>query len=171
MVAVVFTFVFLSLCIYAALRDVETLTITNGLNLAIAFLFFPAIIIAAPGWDVFGAHMMAGAIAFLVSIFLFAFGVFGGGDAKMIPGVMLWLGPAATMPFLMAMAVIGGGLAVCVILARKLVPAHAVPGFAAETLQAGNGVPYGVAIAGGAIYAAPLSPLLTSINVTAVLGS
>ncbi|MEM5518795.1 prepilin peptidase [Henriciella sp. AS95] len=171
MVTVVFTLTFLSLCVYAALRDIETLTITNGLNLTIAFLFFPAIIIAAPGWDVFGGHMMAGAIAFVVSIFLFAFGVFGGGDAKMIPGVMLWLGPEATMPFVMTMAVIGGGLAVCVILARKLVPAHAVPGFASETMQAGNGVPYGVAIAGGAIYAAPMSPLLTSINLATVLGS
>ncbi|MEQ9315104.1 MAG: prepilin peptidase [Henriciella sp.] len=171
MVELVFTFVFLSLCIYAALRDVQTLTITNGLNLTIAFLFFPAIIVAAPGWDVFGAHMMAGAIAFIVSIFLFAFGVFGGGDAKMIPGVMLWLGPEASLPFLTAMAVIGGGLAVVVILSRKLVPAHAAPDFAAETLRAGNGVPYGVAIAGGAIFAAPVSPLLTSINFGTLLGS
>lgn len=171
MIEAVFTFVFLSLCIYAALRDVETLTITNGLNLTIAFLFFPAMIIAAPGWDVFGAHMMAGAVAFVVSVLLFGFGVFGGGDAKMIPGVMLWLGPQATLPFLTAMAAIGGALAVVVILGRKFVPAHAAPGFAAETLQSGNGVPYGVAIAGGAIFAAPLSPLLTSINFATVLGS
>ncbi|MGB3624548.1 MAG: prepilin peptidase [Henriciella sp.] len=171
MIEAVFTFVFLSLCIYAALRDVETLTITNGLNLVIAFLFFPAMIIAAPGWDVFGAHLLAGTIAFAVSVLLFAFGVFGGGDAKMIPGVMLWLGPAATLPFLTAMAVLGGGLALIVILGRKLVPAHAAPGFAAETLQTGNGVPYGVAIAGGAIFAAPMSPLLISINFATALGS
>ena len=171
MIAAIFTFVFLSLCIYAALRDIETLTITNGLNLTIAFLFFPAIIIAAPGWDVFGAHLLAGAIAFVISVVLFAFGVFGGGDAKMIPGVMLWLGPQATMPFLTAMAVVGGLLAVSVMIARKLVPAHAAPGFALETMQANNGVPYGVAIAGGAIFAASTSPLLTAINFGTVLGS
>ena len=171
MIEAVFTFVFLSLCIYAALRDVETLTITNGLNLTIAFLFFPAMIIAAPGWDVFGAHLATGAIAFLISVLLFAFGVFGGGDAKMIPGVMLWLGPEATIPFLTAMAMVGGLLAIFVILARRFVPAGAAPGFALETLQAGNGVPYGVAIAGGAIYSASTSPLLTSINFITVLGS
>ncbi len=164
MIAALFAFVFLSLCIYAALRDVETLTITNGLNTAIAFLALPAMIIVAPGWDVAGAHALAGAAAFVISVLLFAFGVFGGGDAKMIPGVMLWLGPSAALPFVTAMAVVGGCLAIFVVLARRLVPVGATPGFARETLQAGNGVPYGVAIAGGAFYAAPYSVLLTSVS-------
>ncbi|WP_084420310.1 A24 family peptidase [Henriciella litoralis] len=164
MIAGIFAFVFVALCLYAAMRDVETLTITNGLNATIAFLFIPAAIVVAPGWDVTGGHLLAGAIAFAISVLLFVFGVFGGGDAKMIPAVMLWLGPGATMPFLTAMAVIGGGLAITVILARRLVPAGAAPGFARETMSAGNGVPYGVAIAGGVIYAAPYSPLLASLN-------
>ncbi|WP_018148288.1 A24 family peptidase [Henriciella marina] len=165
MIPAIFASVFLVLCVYAAVRDIETLTISNGLNAIIAFLFIPAVIITAPGWDVAGAHLLAGIAAFAVSILLFGFGVFGGGDAKMIPGVMLWLGPSATMPFLTAMAVIGGALALTVILARRLVPADAAPGFARETMQAGNGVPYGVAIAGGAVYAIPFSPLLSSLNI------
>lgn len=164
MIPAIFASVFLVLCVYAAVRDIQTLTISNGLNAIIAFLFIPAVIITAPGWDVAGAHLLAGVAAFAVSILLFSFGVFGGGDAKMIPGVMLWLGPAATMPFITAMAVIGGALALTVILARRLVPEHAAPGFARETMQAGNGVPYGVAIAGGAVYAIPFSPLLSSLN-------
>lgn len=164
MIPAIFASVFLVLCVYAAVRDIQTLTISNGLNAIIAFLFIPAVIITAPGWDIAGAHLLAGVAAFAVSILLFSFGVFGGGDAKMIPGVMLWLGPAATMPFITAMAVIGGALALTVILARRLVPAHAAPGFARETMQAGNGVPYGVAIAGGAVYAIPFSPLLSSLN-------
>lgn len=163
MIASLFAFAFFALCIYAALRDIETLTITNGLNAAIAFLFVPAMIIAAPGWEVTGGHLAAGLIAFFVSVLLFVFGVFGGGDAKMIPGVMLWLGPEAAMPFMMVMAVAGGILALFVIAARRLVPAAAAPGFAHETLQAGNGVPYGVAIAAGAIICAPMSSLLQPI--------
>ncbi|WP_300375626.1 prepilin peptidase [Henriciella sp.] len=164
MISVLFAIIFLALCIYAAVRDVETLTITNGLNAIIAFLFLPAIIILAPGWNITGAHLLAGGVAFVVSVLLFMFGVFGGGDAKMIPGVMLWLGPQAAMPFVMVMAVAGGALAVCVVLARKFVPAGAAPGFARETLLAGNGVPYGVAIAAGAIACIPLSPLLQPLH-------
>ncbi|WP_084397507.1 A24 family peptidase [Henriciella aquimarina] len=165
MVEFLFAFVFVALCVYAALKDLETLTITNGLNAAIAFLFIPAVIVAAPGWGLTGAHLATGMVAFVISVFLFVFGVFGGGDAKMIPGVMLWLGPAAVMPFLMVMAVAGGVLALFVILARRLVPATAAPGFAHETMQAGNGVPYGVAIAAGAIWCAPLSPLLQPLGI------
>lgn len=164
MIGFLFAFAFVALCIYAALRDVETLTITNGLNAVIAFLFIPAVIIAAPGWNVAGAHLATGLAAFLISVLLFVFGVFGGGDAKMIPGVMLWLGPAAVMPFLMVMAVAGGILAFLVILARRMVPVRAAPGFVHETMQAGNGVPYGVAIAAGAIWCAPLSPLLQPLG-------
>lgn len=163
MVLAVFAFLFLSLCVYAALRDVETLTITNGLNALIAFLFVPAVIVAAPGWDVAGWHLAAGAIAFVISVLLFMLGAFGGGDAKMIPGVMLWLGPQATPTFIAVMAVAGGGLALLVMVARRLVPATAAPGFAHETLQTGKGVPYGVAIAAGAVACIPYSPLLAPL--------
>ena len=160
LIAPLFGFLFLTLCIYAALRDIESLTITNGLNALIAFLFIPAAIVVAPGWDVAGWHLAAGLIAFVVSVALFMVGAFGGGDAKMIPGVMLWLGPEAGMPFLTVMAVAGGALALIVMIARRMVPVAATPDFARETLLPGNGVPYGVAIAAGAIACAPLSPLL-----------
>jgi len=164
MIPALFASVFIVLCLYAAVKDVETLTISNGLNAIIAFLFIPAVIITAPGWDVAGAHLLAGLAAFAISVLLFSLGVFGGGDAKMIPGVMLWLGPAAAIPFMTAMAVLGGLLALTVILVRRFVPARIAPAFARETLLPGNGVPYGVAIAGGAIYAMPFSPLLSSLN-------
>ena len=164
MIPALFASVFIVLCLYAAVKDVETLTISNGLNAIIAFLFIPAVIITAPGWDVAGAHLLAGLAAFAISVLLFSLGVFGGGDAKMIPGVMLWLGPAAAIPFMTAMAVLGGLLALTVILVRRFVPAHVAPAFARETLLPGNGVPYGVAIAGGAIYAMPFSPLLSYLN-------
>ena len=56
MIEGLFACVFILLCLYAAMRDVETLTISNGLNAIIAFLFIPAMIVAAPGWDVAGGH-------------------------------------------------------------------------------------------------------------------
>ena len=171
LIAHMFGFLFLTLCIYAALRDIESLTITNGLNALIAFLFIPAAIVVAPGWEVAGWHLAAGAIALVVSVLLFMAGAFGGGDAKMIPGVMLWLGPEAVTPFITVMAIAGGALAIIVMLARHLVPAAAVPDFARETLVPKNGVPYGVAIAAGAIACAPLSALLQPLSEITSLGS
>ncbi len=162
MILNIFAASFFALCLFAAVRDVETLTIPNWLNAWLAFLFVPACILAAPGWEVAGWHLLAGSLAFVISIILFTTGVFGGGDAKMIPGVMLWVGPGGTIDFIYGMAVAGGILAVTVILARRLVPAHAAPGFAFQTLQVGKGVPYGVAIAVGAFLAAPSSPILTN---------
>jgi prepilin peptidase CpaA len=161
MVLSLFILGFIVLCCFAAVRDVATLTIPNWLNGWLAFLFLPACILAAPGWDVAGWHVIAGTIAFVIAVLAFMFGLFGGGDAKMIPGVILWVGPAGAMPFIYGMALSGGILALLVILARRAVPAYAAPDFAYETLQPNKGVPYGVAIAIGAFYAAPHSPILT----------
>ena len=161
MIASLFVTTFLSLCLLAAFWDLATLTIPNWLNGWIAFLFIPACILVLPGWTTAGWHLLAATLAFMISVALFSMRVFGGGDAKMIPAVILWIGPAGVMDFLYGMAIAGGLLAICVILARRVVPAHAVPGFAFETLQENRGVPYGIAIAAGAFMAAPASPLLT----------
>lgn len=156
-----FSVIFVILCIYAALIDIETLTIPNWLNGWLAFLVLPALIVSAPGWGVSFWHLLIGLIAFSVTVVLFFVGIIGGGDAKMIPAVMLWLGPAASMPFIVATAFAGGMLTVIVIIARLIVPENVTPSFGVATLKQGRGVPYGVAIAIGALFAAPYSPLLS----------
>lgn len=161
MILFLFAIGFFALCLYAALIDIETLTIPNWLNGWLAFLFIPAAILAAPGWDVTGMHLLVGAIAFVASVGLFMLGVYGGGDAKFIPAVMLWLGPAGAAPFLIATAMAGGALTIFVVIMRALVPKGVTPGFGVATFEDRKGVPYGVAIAAGAFFAAPASPLLS----------
>ena len=163
MILALFASSFFALCIYAALIDIETLTVPNWLNGWLAFLFIPAAIVAAPGWDVTAAHLLIGAIAFTGSVALFFLGVYGGGDAKFIPAVMLWLGPAGAMPFLVATAIAGGILTIVIVALRALMPAGVSPGFGVATFEDRKGVPYGVAIAAGAFMAAPASPLLTGL--------
>ncbi len=161
MILTLFAISFFALCLYAALIDVETMTIPNWLNGWMAFLFIPACILAAPGWDVAGLHVLVALISFVICVALFFIGLWGGGDAKMVPAVMLWLGPAGVMPFLLATAVIGGALTVIIVIARGLLPAGVTPGFGVATFEDRKGVPYGVAIAAGAFFAAPASPFLT----------
>lgn len=163
MVLALFAAAFFSLCILAALIDVETLTIPNWLNGWLAFLFIPAAIVAAPGWDVLGMHALVGAIAFMISVGLFFLGVYGGGDAKLIPAILLWVGPAGVAPFLIMTALVGGILTVLVVMMRGLLPKGVTPGFGVATFEDRKGVPYGVAIAAGGLFAAPASPLLADL--------
>lgn len=152
----------LALCLYAAIHDVRTLTIPNWLNLAIALLAMPAILLAAPDLKAMNGYWFAGTAAFLVSGALFYAGVFGGGDAKMIPAAMLWIGPEGALTFVMWMALAGGLLALVVMAARQLVPAGAA-GRLSPALQDGNGVPYGVAITAGVFAAIPHSDLFAGL--------
>ncbi|HPE47670.1 MAG TPA: prepilin peptidase [Hyphomonas sp.] len=155
--------VFLALCVFAALHDIHSLKIPNWLNLTLAGLFIPAAALSGLPLELVGAHLLVGAAAFLVAFGLFAFNIFGGGDAKMIPAVMLWVGPAAWLEFVMGMALAGGVLALIVLLVRKTVPAVLLPGAIRAPFEDEAGVPYGVAIAAGVFLAAPQSPILSQV--------
>ncbi len=158
--SVVFALIFFCLCIFAALKDTVTFTIPNWLNLSFLIVFVPAAFAAQIGWQTAGAHIIAGAIALIVSFGLFSFRLFGGGDAKMIPGVILWVGPTGALQFVFGMAMLGGLLSLIVISARRMLPSHVAPSFAQKILNQENGIPYGVAIGGGGLFAAASSPLL-----------
>ncbi len=162
MVSAILGAAFFVLCLQAAIKDTLSLKITNGLNLSIAALFIPAAFVAQIGWGLAGAHLLAGLIAFIVSYLLFSFRVFGGGDAKMIPAVMLWIGPAGWIQFAVGMALSGGLLGIVILMARRAVPVELTPGFAQNIMSKENGIPYGVAIALGAVFAAPHSELFNS---------
>ncbi len=153
---------FLSLCVFAALHDVNRLTIPNWLNMTLAALFVPAAIASGLPVEMIGGHVLAGLAAFLIAFGLFAFNIFGGGDAKMIPAVMLWIGPSATMEFLLAMGIVGGACAVIILLVRRSMPAAVVPGPIRAPFEEKAGVPYGVAIAAGAFVAGVQSPFLSN---------
>lgn len=149
----------LGLCAYAALNDVATLTIPNWLNASLAVLGVAALFAAGPGFQVTVWHFTVALIAFIISFVLFILGVWGGGDAKMVPAVLLWIGPAGVMPFLQWMILTGGLLALVLVIARRTVPDARHPRFLALSLKKGAGAPYGVAIAAGVFMAVPSAPL------------
>lgn len=160
MLLILLSGLFLALCLFAALHDVNRLTIPNWLNITLAVLFIPAALVSGLPLEIVGGHLLAGALAFVIAFGLFAFRIFGGGDAKMIPAVVLWMGPSAAIPFVYWMAIIGGACALLLVIGRRSVPVSAVPGFMRAPFEPKAGVPYGVAIAGGALMAGAASPLL-----------
>lgn len=96
-----------------------------------------ALIAASAGIALFGA----GAV-------LFAKGIWGGGDVKLIGALGAWIGWSGVPGFLLATAVFGGAVSLLILALR---PAQRfVPWLAAD-----RGVPYGVAIAAAGLLAAP----------------
>ncbi|MBL4878023.1 MAG: prepilin peptidase [Hyphomonas sp.] len=154
---------FLALCVFAALHDVNRLTIPNWLNLTLALLFVPAAAVSGVPMEIIGGHLVTALCAFMIAFGLFAFNIVGGGDAKMIPAVMLWVGPNASVQFLFVMALAGGACAILIILVRKTMPEEVVPGAIRAPFKVDAGVPYGVAIAAGVFAAGAGSPFLSEI--------
>ncbi|MEO0467701.1 MAG: prepilin peptidase [Pseudomonadota bacterium] len=152
----------LFLCLYAAINDISRLTIPNWLNGLIAALGFAALGVSGLPLAEIGIHVGIALAVFVVSFILFSFGVFGGGDAKMIPAVALWMGPVAMAPFMFWMALIGGMIGIVGIVSKKAPLPHNAPTWMWNALSKGEGLPYGVAIAGGVFVAAPHSPLFQS---------
>lgn len=155
MVVAAIVYMGLGLCLLAAITDVSSLTIPNWLNLSLAGLGLMAVLIASFGTWTPLTHLGLALACLVVGFGLFSAGIIGGGDAKMIPAVAIWIGPAAFLPFLAWMAVAGGALAVVLLVARIGLDPQRIPAQVRRPFIAGEGVPYAVAIAAGAVMAAP----------------
>jgi prepilin peptidase CpaA len=149
--------------LFAAINDVRTMTIPNWVSIAFTVLFLPAAFFTGMGWGEIGFHYLAGLIGFAVCIALYAGGVFGGGDAKLLPAVLVWLGPAAWLPYVYGIALTGGILALLIMMSRRFVPQTVIPGFLQRSVVEGPGIPYAVAIGLGAVWALPAAPLLQTL--------
>ena len=161
MLAAFFCLCFSAIVIYAAWRDLAEMLIPNWCSIAIALLFFPAAWAAGFSVEQVGWHLAFGAVVLLVCAGLFFVGVFGGGDAKVIAACSLWAGFAGSAAFIMWMALAGGLLSLALIVLRRLKVQSKQP-WAKRLLSPTEGAPYVVAIAAGALLAAPASPLLST---------
>lgn len=144
----------------AGLRDAATMTISNRLVLILLASF----IVLAPtaGMDlaaIAGAALGAAAVL-LAGFTLFALGWIGGGDAKLAGVAVLWLGLELTAAYLLTVAVAGAVLTL-VLLQFRMLPFPALLNNVEwpKRLHDRNvGVPYGVALAAGALILLPQSP-------------
>lgn len=155
--------VFPVLVIVAALKDVTSYTIPNWISLALIAGFFPAAFAAGLSWGEIGLNLGIGLGALVVGMGMFAMGWIGGGDAKLFAAAALWLGWPATASYLAITGVAGGGLAVALLGLRSAwmrSVAGLGPRWFERLASPGESVPYGVAIAAGALLAFPASSLM-----------
>lgn len=153
------------LVIAAALSDIRTMTIPNGISLALIAAFVLAAAAAGLSWGAFGLHLALGLAALLLGMGAFALRWLGGGDAKLMAAVVLWLGPAALLPFVLWTALAGGALSLILLSGRNHAPilAGVGPLWSRKLFEPKGDIPYGVAIAAGALVAFPSSALMTAL--------
>lgn len=131
------------LMVLAAISDLRSRSISNGLNAAIALFAIPFWIVSGMAlWPDAAIQFGAAFAVFLVFAGLFAIGAMGGGDVKMIGAVMLWIPLNLFLESLTVMAIGGGILSAIMLIQSKFRPSDKV-----------IEVPYGVAIAVAGLWA------------------
>ena len=159
--------VFPALVITAALRDVVSYTIPNWISVALIAAFPVAALAQGMALPALGVAFGIGAVALVAGMAMFALGWIGGGDAKLFAAAALWLGWPAILTYLAVTGIAGGVLAVGLLSLRSpmLLPwvTNGPPWFA-RLAEPGENVPYGLAIAIGALAAFPASALMQGVG-------
>ncbi len=153
--------VFIVALLFAAYHDVTSYRIPNWLSLAILADFFFAVAVGPLDITAMGWHLSAGAALLAVGAGLFAVGALGGGDAKLLAASGTWFGWGGLAPFLIAVALLGGALAIAVLLLRRIPLPESLSDKAwiSRLHSPDQGVPYGVSIALGGCVMAGYLPL------------
>lgn len=130
----------LPLLLAVALVDMRHLRIPDILTIAAVAGFVALSPALSP--DEIIARLVAGFASFAICFFLFSVRAMGGGDAKFIPALVLWIPPFDLVFFCMALA-----LCIPISIALILAMRQAVPAPSWKGLSATPRVPMGVAIA------------------------
>lgn len=151
-------FVALGTAVLASVSDLRGLTIPNLYSVIVIAAFVVCYVIMWLGGrdDVFGSvasHLIAALIVFGVTLAMFAFKALGAADSKLGTAFALWAGLPGLMVFLFYMALAGGVLGMAALVLQKWRPVKSPPdGSWIARVQAGESkVPYGLAIAFGAL--------------------
>ena len=146
--------VFAILLIAAGAEDAARLRISNITVLLVIVAALVAAVIVGPQLSLW-QNLTVFAVLLAIGTPLFAAGKLGGGDVKLFAAAGLWFNLGGGLRMVLAV-VLAGGLLALLILALRL------PNWGEEIrrrvvlLRPGGGIPYGVAIAAGALIAMAL---------------
>lgn len=150
----------------AVAYDVFSMTLPNGLSLALIAGFVPAAAFAGIGWEAAALSVVVAFGALIVSFGMFSAGWIGGGDAKFFVATCLWMGPEHILSYVVWAAVMGGLLTVGLLFLRSI-PLPAVlnsQNWIARLHNPKEGVPYGVALAVAGLLVYPDTPIPAALG-------
>jgi len=153
---------FAVLMLGAAATDLVSYRIPNLIVVMLAILFGVVLVLHGPS-EAWQGHLLTGVLSLIVMIVIYSFGGMGAGDAKLIAATVLWCGVGAVMLLLFWIAVSGLVVAALLVSVRVALDIPQVQrGFGLTTLprvlRRHEGIPYGIAIASGALIASSSFP-------------
>ena len=137
------------LLLAAAIEDAVGLRISNLIVLLVLVAAVIAVVIAGPELELW-KNLVVFLALLGIGTPMFAAGKLGGGDVKLLAAVGLWFNLAGALWMILAVVLAGGLLALVVLMLRAF-------GWSEEMrrrvvlLRPRGGIPYGVAIAAGAL--------------------
>jgi prepilin peptidase CpaA len=146
---------------FAGAMDMLTMTIPNRVSLLLIGAFLLATPLAGLGLHDFLTHVGAGLLVLAFGFAIFAAGWIGGGDIKLLAASALWLGFDNLLPYLLLVTVLGGQLALAAVVLRSYFPEGSLraPRWLLRLQAKETGIPYGLAIAGAALWLYPKTQL------------
>lgn len=154
-----------ALAIVAGLKDLTSMTIPNWISGILILGFFPAALVVGLPFTTVAVHVGIAVAALLAGMCMFALRWIGGGDAKFMAAACLWLGLTGSGVFLLWTAIIGGLFCIGLLSARAYFRPFVLgaPKWMQTLLEPKGDIPYGVAIAAGALVAFPASAMMAAL--------
>ena len=157
---------FPALMAFAAASDLFTMTISNRVSLALAAGFLALALLGgmAP-YDIL-LHVGAGATVLVAGFACFAMGWVGGGDAKVAAAAGLWFGFGHLLDYLVYASLFGGALTLLLLQFRQWPLPYPFAGQAwlLKLHAKDSGIPYGIALAIGALMVYPETEWIKAID-------
>jgi len=152
--------IFAGTMLTAAAKDATSMTIPNWISLAVIAGFFIVAPFVWQGLDIFITHLLVGLSFFAAGFVMFALGWLGGGDAKLMAATGLWWQWDEAVIYIFYTTMLGGALALLLVFGRKFIPTRVLTAdWAYHLFKDEKKMPYGLALAGGALMTLPQSKI------------
>ena len=163
---------FPGLMAFAAVSDLLTMTISNRISLALAGGFLLLAALSGMGIQDILSHVGAGAVVLAISFACFAMGWVGGGDAKVAAAAALWFGFGHLLDYLVYASMFGGALTLLLLQFRQWPLPYALAGQAwlLRLHSKDSGIPYGIALAVGALMIYPETDWIKAVHLARFAG-
>ena len=159
---------FPALMAFAAASDLFTMTISNRVSLALAAGFLVLALASGMEPSEILSHLGAGIGVLAASFVCFAFGWIGGGDAKVAAAAALWFGFGHLLNYLVYASLFGGVLTLLLLQFRQWPLPYQLAGQAwlLKLHAKDSGIPYGIALAIGALVVYPETDWIKAVDLT-----
>jgi len=153
---------FPALMAFAAATDLLTMTISNRVSLALVAGFLALALLSGMGFYDILSHVSTVAFA------CFAMGWVGGGDAKVAAAAALWFGFGHLLNYLVYASLFGGALTLLLLQFRQWPLPYPLAGqpWLLKLHAKESGIPYGIALAIGALVIYPETEWIKAVDLT-----